>query len=72
MFQYIVFSFVADAPPVLEEPLAGMFNVVRRILPCVCESARHVEVGSNLGNIPFDDEAPWAEELCVGLHARER
>jgi hypothetical protein len=63
--------FVADTPPFLKESLAGELDVVARVLPCVCRSACHVEIGADLRNIPLEDETPWAEVLRITLHACE-
>lgn len=61
--------FVANAPPTLEESLAGNLNVIGRVLSCVRQAALHVVIGADFGSVPLEDETPWAEVFSIGLHA---
>jgi hypothetical protein len=63
--------FVTNAPPVLEESLAGELDMIVWVLSHVCRAVQHVEVRADLRNICLDDETSWAEVIRVGLHALE-
>ena len=60
--------FVTDAPPTLEESLAGNLDVIRGVLSRVRQAALHVVIGADLRNVCLDNETSWTEMLRIGLH----